>query len=101
MSAHQIRKPYLLLVGDMEYRVNAKTALGLRDWIPEACAGQLRFTPMAVDLKLPALSPSQAAAAGVKTLIVGIAPPGGRLPESWHGVLLEALEAGLDLAAGL
>jgi uncharacterized NAD-dependent epimerase/dehydratase family protein len=34
-------------------------------------------------------------------LVIGISPPGGQLPESWHPTLLEALEAGLDLAAGL
>lgn len=100
-GVHELRKPYLLLIGDMDNPINAKTAYGLRDWTPEACVGQLRFTKRAVDLGLPDLSPSEAAARGAKCLIVGIAPPGGQLPESWHTVLVEALEAGLDLAAGL
>jgi len=47
------------------------------------------------------MTPQQAAAAGAKTLLIGIAPPGGRLPQSWHPALLQALEAGLDLVAGL
>jgi uncharacterized NAD-dependent epimerase/dehydratase family protein len=47
------------------------------------------------------MSPRQAAAAGAKTLVVGIAPPGGQLPVSWHSTLIDALDAGLDLAAGL
>ncbi len=101
MPIHTLPKPYLLLIGDMENPVNAKTAFGLRDWVPEACLGQLRFSARAVDLGLPDLSPEQAAAAGAKTLLIGIAPPGGQLPQSWHGCLLEALDAGLDLAAGL
>jgi uncharacterized NAD-dependent epimerase/dehydratase family protein len=101
MTVRSIRKPYLLLLGDMENPINAKTALGLRDWTPEACLGQLRFSDRAVDLGLPDMRPAQAAAAGAKTLVIGIAPPGGQLPESWHATLLEALEAGLDLAAGL
>jgi uncharacterized NAD-dependent epimerase/dehydratase family protein len=54
-----------------------------------------------VDLGLPELTPQQAAAAGAKSLLIGIAPPGGQLPESWHATLLEALDAGLDLIAGL
>jgi uncharacterized NAD-dependent epimerase/dehydratase family protein len=101
MAIFEIKKPYLLLIGDMENPVNAKTAFGLRDWAPEACIGQLRFGSKAVDLKLPELSPLQAVQAGAKTLVIGIAPPGGQLPLSWHRTLIEALEAGLDLAAGL
>jgi uncharacterized NAD-dependent epimerase/dehydratase family protein len=101
MAAHDIRKPYLLLIGDMENPNNAKTAFGLRDWTPEACIGQLRFHDQAVDLGLPEMTPAQAVAAGARTLVIGIAPPGGQLPASWHRTLIEALNAGLDLAAGL
>lgn len=101
MAIHHIKKPYLLLIGDMENPNNAKTAFGLRDWTPEACLGQLRFNDRAVDLGLPQMSPGQAVAAGAKTLVIGIAPPGGQLPASWHSTLIEALKAGLDLAAGL
>jgi uncharacterized NAD-dependent epimerase/dehydratase family protein len=89
------------MIGDVDSAVSAKTAFGLKDWVPEACLGQLRSTARAVDVGLPDLSPQQAAARGAKTLVVGIAPPGGRLPQSWVGLLVEALEAGLDLAAGL
>jgi uncharacterized NAD-dependent epimerase/dehydratase family protein len=96
-----IRKPYLLLIGDTEDPSDAKTAFGLRDWTPEACIGQLRFSERAVDLGLPQMSPADAAAAGAKTLVIGIAPIGGQLPESWHATLIDALNAGLDLAAGL
>lgn len=101
MSVHQIKKPYLLLIGDTRNPRYAKTAFGLRDWTPEDCIGQLRFDDKAVDLGLPHRTPREAAAAGAKTLVVGIAPLGGQLPESWHPTLIEALQAGLDLAAGL
>lgn len=101
MSIHHIVKPYLLLIGDMSDPRNAKTALGLRDWAPESCVGQLRFNASAVDLGLPGLSPKQAATAGARTMVIGISPPGGQLPESWHRTLFEALEAGLDIASGL
>lgn len=100
-GVHSIRKPYLLLLGDVENPRNAKTAFGLRDWTPEACVGQLRFHSQVVDLGLPDMSPEQAFAAGARTLVIGIAPPGGQLPESWHRTLLESLSVGLDLAAGL
>jgi uncharacterized NAD-dependent epimerase/dehydratase family protein len=98
---HQIHTRYLLMVGEMEDPRYAKTAFGLRDWVPEKCVGQLRLTREAVDLGLPEMSPAEAVAAGARTLIIGIAPPGGALPASWSSVLAAALEAGLDLAAGL
>lgn len=101
MSIHRIEKPYLLLIGDVENPKSAKTAFGLRDWIPEACIGQLRFNERAVDVGLPDLSPEEARAAGAKTLVIGIAPAGGQLPESWNRTLLNALHTGLDIAAGL
>ena len=35
------------------------------------------------------------------TLLIGIAPTGGRLPESWRATILAAIEAGLDVHSGL
>ena len=35
------------------------------------------------------------------TLLIGIAPTGGRLPDAWRSVLLDAIRAGLDLHSGL
>jgi uncharacterized NAD-dependent epimerase/dehydratase family protein len=101
MAIHNIAKPYLLLIGDMENPRNAKTAFGLKDWTPESCIGQLRFSDKAASIGLPDMTPAQAVAAGAKTMVIGIAPTGGQLPVSWHKTLLEALHAGLDLAAGL
>ena len=34
-------------------------------------------------------------------LLIGIAPTGGRLPDAWRAVLLEAIGAGLELHSGL
>jgi uncharacterized NAD-dependent epimerase/dehydratase family protein len=35
------------------------------------------------------------------TLLIGIAPTGGKLPESWRATILEAIEAGLSVHSGL
>ena len=35
------------------------------------------------------------------TLLIGIAPTGGRLPDSWRRTILEAIGAGMDIHSGL
>ena len=35
------------------------------------------------------------------TLLIGIAPTGGRLPAEWRATILEAIDAGLDIHSGL
>ncbi|MEA1942527.1 MAG: DUF1611 domain-containing protein [Pseudomonadota bacterium] len=96
-----ITPPYLVFLGDAPDRLIAKTGAGIVDWAPERCAGQLRLGAETVDLGLPDMTIAQAQAAGVKTLVVGTASPGGQLDDSWLGVFREALGAGLDIAAGL
>nr|WP_243451957.1 DUF1611 domain-containing protein [Sphingosinicella soli] len=91
----------MLFLADTENPTLAKTALGLRDWAREDCVGQLRLTQSTLDIGLPDLSPSEAAARGARSLLIGVAPVGGQLPEAWHASLLAALEAGLDIVSGL
>lgn len=43
----------------------------------------------------------EAMTCGPDTLLIGIAPMGGALPESWRWQLLAAIEAGLNLVSGL
>ena len=38
---------------------------------------------------------------GAEVLVLGIAPSGGRIPESWNVVIEEALENGLSIVNGL
>jgi len=101
MNRHELSKPYLLFIGDVTEPAYAKTAFGLRDWVPDSCLGQLRLSDRAVDLGLPNLSLIEAAGAGAKTLVVAIAPMGGQLHPSWLTIITAALDAGLDVAAGL
>jgi len=35
------------------------------------------------------------------SLLVGVAPPGGKLPDEWRGEIVAALEAGLEVVSGL
>ena len=97
----EIASPYLMFLGDAADQLAAKTAQGVKDWRPDWCIGQLRLPGCEADLKLKDMTLEQAAAAGVKTVIVGVANRGGVIGESWIGVLERALELGLDLASGL
>ncbi|AGC46900.1 EBNA-1 nuclear protein [Myxococcus stipitatus DSM 14675] len=97
----EIQKPYLLFLGDVPDQLAAKTAHGIVDWRPEWCVGQLRLPGCKADCGLTDLDIAQAKAKGVKTLIVGVANAGGVLPEHWVGKLVEALDAGMDVATGL
>lgn len=96
----QIGKPYYLFVGDVSDDVVAKTALGIVQWRPSDCLSQSNSGDT-IDLGLPRMSPRDAVANGARTLVIGIAPPGGGLPAHWIKALVEALKAGLDIASGL
>jgi len=37
------RTPYLMFLGDAPDELAAKTAIGVRDWRPEWCVGQMRL----------------------------------------------------------
>ncbi|HEV8032264.1 MAG TPA: N-acetyltransferase DgcN [Stellaceae bacterium] len=96
-----IRTPYLLFIGDAPDQLAAKTADGIAFWRPEICLGQLRLPGCKADLRLPDMTIEEAAAAGVKTVIVGTTNRGGVLGEGWEGLLVRALELRMDLASGL
>lgn len=93
--------PYLLFLGNAESVLSAKTAGGVAHWRPERCLAQLRLPEAKADLGLPDMSVAEAAEAGAKTFVIGLAPMGGRLPETWEALCVEALEAGMDIASGL
>src|SRR5690606_36482037 len=96
-----IQHPYLMFLGDAPDQLAAKTAAGVAHWRPERCFGQLRLPGCRADLKLQDMTIAEAKAAGVKTVIVGVANRGGRISDAWTEVLLAALAAGMDLASGL
>jgi uncharacterized NAD-dependent epimerase/dehydratase family protein len=93
--------PYLLFLGDATEPAFAKTAFGLRDWIPEQCVGEWACAEATVSTGLPRLDPAAARACGARGLVIGVANVGGVIGERWVPLLVEALEAGLDLVSGL
>lgn len=97
----KLNAPFLILLGDIDDNAYAKTAFGLVQWRPESVAGQLRFSNCPVDLGVPDLSVTEAVAAGARSLVIGVAPVGGTIPNSWSIVIEEAARAGLDIVSGL
>lgn len=94
-------QPYLLFLGDTTEPGYAKTAFGLRDWAPDRCVGEFSVPGATVTTGLPFMAPAQAYAAGARAMVIGVANAGGFIPPAWLGALVEALEAGLDLIAGM
>jgi uncharacterized NAD-dependent epimerase/dehydratase family protein len=97
----EISGKYLLFLGTAETKSEAKTASGIVEWRPELCLAQWSLPGCKVDLGLPTMDPAAAYAAGARTLVIGVAPIGGILQPAWLPALIQALEAGLDLAAGM
>jgi len=96
-----LEAPYLIYLGDCPDRHHAKTGAGIAHWRPECCAGQMRLPACPIDLGLPEMTVQQAKEAGIKTVIVGVAPMGGQIPEHWVPQLAELAAAGFDIAAGM
>jgi uncharacterized NAD-dependent epimerase/dehydratase family protein len=96
----ELPSPYALFLGDGD-QLAVKTATGIAHWRPQRCVAQVVLPGCSADLGLPTLSPAAAVTAGARLLIVGAAEFGGRISAAWVPLLLESLEAGLDLAAGL
>ncbi len=96
-----LSQPYLLFLGDAPDALAAKVAQGIRDWRPDASVGQFRLPGCNADMGLPDMAIAGAVAAGAKTLVIGVANRGGVISDTWKAVLVEALAAGMDVAAGL
>ena len=93
--------PYLLFLGDTVEQGYAKTAFGLCDWAPDRCIGELALPGATVSTGIPRLSCREAYAKGARALLIGVATPGGSIPQHWISPLLDALKAGLDIVSGM
>jgi len=97
----QLNAPYLILVGDNPDPTYAKTGLGIVQWRPDQVLGQIRFPGCGTDLGVPDLSVSEGLKRGARSLLIGVAPIGGQIPDHWWAVIEEAALARLDIVSGL
>ena len=70
-NAIEFATPFVVYFGDIDDDIWGKTGLGLVQWRPEGCAGQVRLAGCRVDAGVPDLSVGAAKAAGVRSLIIG------------------------------
>jgi uncharacterized NAD-dependent epimerase/dehydratase family protein len=96
-----IPAPYLLYLGSSSDPVGIKTSRGLAEFRPGSCVGEFRHDSCRLTLGLPRLGLEAAAAAGARTLVLGVANAGGTLDPQLVEDAAAALEAGLNVAAGL
>lgn len=97
----QIKNPYLMFIGDVQDQLAAKTADGVAHWRRDWCLGQLRLPGCKADLRLPDMTVAEGAAAGARTLIVGVTNQGGFFSESWVETMHAAIDHGMDIASGM
>jgi len=97
----EIKRPVLVFLGDAPDQLAAKVAQGMVDWRPENVVGQYRMDGCNADLGIQNMSIAEGVAAGAQTLVIGVANRGGLISDEWVAVLIQALEAGMDIAAGL
>lgn len=101
MTPLELPSPYLLFLGDISDPIFAKTAFGVRDWVPESCVGEYGCNRGALSLGLPVLSPREARKRGARATVIGVASIGGVLSPVWIPHLVASLEAGLDIISGM
>ena len=93
--------PFVVFFGDAADPTFAKTGLGLAQWRPQDCIGQVGLPGCGVDAGVPHFTLQQAREAGARSLVIGSAAVGGQVPASWVPALCEAAAMGFEIVAGL
>jgi uncharacterized NAD-dependent epimerase/dehydratase family protein len=106
-----VRRRLLILTEGQWHVHNAKTAMGVIRYGPHEVVALLDSTVAGRNVSdwMPGhdipISASLAEALALPsrpdTLLIGIAPTGGKLPDDWRATILAAIEAGLDVHSGL
>lgn len=93
--------PYLLYLGTAADDLAIKTARGLAYWRPSWCVGQHRHPDCQFTLGLPELDFAEAKVASADSMVVGNANAGGVMSPETVTDVIAALDAGLNVVAGL
>ncbi len=96
-----IPAPFLLYLGHSADSVGIKTSRGLATFRPADCVGEFRSDDCPLTLGLPRLTMENAVLAGARTMVIGISNPGGTMNPQIIADAAAALDAGMNVAAGL
>jgi len=104
-------KRYAILAEGGFAEHDAKTAVGVLRYGPDPtvavidstrAGGRVSDHVPGLDVDVPIVaSMEEAAKGGANVLLIGIAPAGGKLPEQWRQVILDAMSRGWDVESGL
>jgi|TARA_R110002096_G_C14661614_1_gene728096 D-glutamate N-acetyltransferase len=95
------KAPYQLFLGCDDNELAIKTSRGIAQWNPDVCVAEFAGGDSTLSIGLPKMSIKDAAAAGAKTFVIGLANAGGFVDPAWEPYILEAIENGMDVASGL
>jgi uncharacterized NAD-dependent epimerase/dehydratase family protein len=96
-----IEAPFLLYLGHTADPVGIKTSRGLAEFRRADCIGEFRHDDCPLTLGLPRMTMDEAVAAGAKSLVLGVAHPGGMMNAALIADAAAALAAGLHVISGL
>ena len=96
-----IPAPFLLYLGHTSDPVGIKTSRGLAEFRRGDCVGEFRHDDCPLSLDLPRLTIAEGAAAGARTLVLGVANAGGKMDAAMIADAKVALRSGLNIASGL
>ena len=94
-------RPYLLFLGSEKNPGFAKSAFGLKDWIPHECVGEFSYGEEALTVGLPFVPLDKGPEHGAKSLVIGVANAGGVILDEWVPHLIDAMNAGLHIISGM
>jgi D-glutamate N-acetyltransferase len=110
MTAHPARRLVILAEGNFGFH-HGKTAVGVIRFGPDDVLAVIDSTKAGDNVSsilpnfdIPIVASLDEAMAGPvrpDTLLIGIAPTGGRLPDDWRATIRAALREGLDVHSGL
>jgi uncharacterized NAD-dependent epimerase/dehydratase family protein len=112
MAVEPSQHRFLILADGDFGPLSSKTANSCIRYFPERIVAVLDRTQAGKTVqevlgfggKIPVVADFERGAAagkGATALLIGIAPPGGRLPDEWKGWLRSAIERGLEIWSGL
>lgn len=98
----------VILTGGVPEFVSVKTADAMLRYLPEQVVALVNATHVGKTaqevMNVGGTTPFVADLTGLdeaNTLVIGVAPPGGRYPDSWRPLILEAIRRGWTIVSGL